>query len=604
LTRHLLAGAAALALAAAAPAAAGFMDVGIAWRPFGDAAFREARATGRPVFLVLTAPWTWDHFLLPARVFAHDEVRTELERGWIPVLADATTWPELRTRYAIPSGLLPSLHFVGADGVPFASSAPLGVEELAYRLSDWTDPARRPVRAEPPEAATIEVPPRKLGNRAARWLVDLSARGELPVAPIHADLDPGPLLFLVEAGAAYAPRLSAEALAREIGRLRDGALLDRVDGGFHRAWAIRDTLPHYEKPLRVNARMGTLLCAQFARTGSPEVGRDALSVLRFLNDGLRVASETLYAESAAADVYDPTRTELAIPGREYYAGREGARRMSGRPPASEIVPVGGNFAAMSAFATYASVFRDERMVRAVRLAAPRLLGAGFEPDGRARRVLGRPGAGNLRDQADAGSGLLAVHALTGSAESLRAAERLADVLVERFAEPGRARLRSIADDVDAPDFVRGAPPEAAWNGAALRFLAELIAVTRETRWAPFVRRALGAWAGRVPADGRGLGELGGAAYRLDVPPPVFLLAEEPGAPEAERLLALALSVGHPWTRIRWVAPGDERDVRRRFGAEIEPEPALYLVWGSASGALRDPDVVAAVWREAAARAAR
>ena len=112
----------------------------VPWRPFGVAAFEEAARQGKPVFLLLTAPWTWDHFLLPGRVFADDEVRRALAEHAVPVRADASVYPELRRIWSIRSGLLPSVHFLDSTGAPLASFPPLGEEELLFYLGEYASP--------------------------------------------------------------------------------------------------------------------------------------------------------------------------------------------------------------------------------------------------------------------------------------------------------------------------------------------------------------------------------------------------------------------------------------------------------------------------------
>jgi uncharacterized protein YyaL (SSP411 family) len=400
----------------------------------------------------------------------------------------------------------------------------------------------------------------------------------------------------------HVPRRAGETLGREITKLRNSALLDSVDGGFFRAAALADgSLAHFEKTLVINARMGSLLAIQFRRTNNPAVGRDALRVLHLLNEGLR-GSGVLYAESMAADVYDGRMRELVMPGREYYARNETGRRLVGWPPRSNVVTVGGNGAVVSAFAVYAAVFDDPRVVDAARRMTARLLAEGFRPDGSARAALGRDDAAGLLGQAEAGLGLLAGHSLGGSVDALRAAERVAEALAG-FLDEKSGLFRDVAADTDWPDAVRAAAPDPVANGRALRFLAELAAMTREPRWLATAQRGVEAWASRAPADGHGLGELGSAAHRVDAPPPVFLLRADPGSEEAERLFHMVLRLADPWHRIRWLAASEAADARRRFGVEIEEQPALYLVWGEPSAALRDADVLAEVYRDAGARAA-
>ena len=78
--------------------------------------------------------------------------------------------------------------------------------------------------------------------------------------------------------------------------------------------------------------------------------------------------------------------------------------------------------------------------------------------------------------------------------------------MERFTEGDH--LTDLARDADAPAYVRDAPPDPAFQGVALRFLAELSTVTGDPRWRGIARDVLRGWAGSIPADGRGAGELG------------------------------------------------------------------------------------------------
>ena len=186
-----------------------------------------------------------------------------------------------------------------------------------------------------------------------------------------------------------------------------------MDGGFHRAFATPDRVTvHHEKVLRGNAELGGLLATRFGATGRLEFGRDALLALRFLNERLRTRGTTLYVGSMAADVFDPPRRELRLEGPGYYRMVDEGRRRVGAPPVSSDVPVGANWRLHQALAEYTRAYRDVRMPRAIVQGGRLLLEEGLEEDGGARRLVGEAGPGNLRDQGDAGSGLLA--STTGS----------------------------------------------------------------------------------------------------------------------------------------------------------------------------------------------
>jgi uncharacterized protein YyaL (SSP411 family) len=570
------------------PAPSPVADPGrVEWRPFGRAAFAEAAESGRPVFLLLTAPWNRDHFLLVPLLFGDPEVAAALAESAVPVRADASLRPELVPLWPTGTGLLPSFHFLDGEGRLLSSFPPLGKEELLFYLDEHRD-AKSVPPAEPPSArARLELPADELADRIARLLTGLVRRGESPVAPPHADVDLSALIFLGEYGAYRLQDEAWSVVGGETLRLLRSGLADEVDGGIHRSFATVDgSRVHREKTLRTNADWGGLLAARFSLTNRTEDGRDALLALRFLNARLRTRGTTLYAGSLGADVLDPTGTGLVLEGDRWYALDDDARLRVGVPPASKAIPVGPNWRLHQALAGYFRTYADVRMRRAVARGGPILLAEGTEVDGAARRVLGRPGAGNLRDQGDAGSGLLAWHGLTGDPEPLEAARRLAGAMLERFrrADGGWG---AVARDADAPDVVRGMSAPAEHAGVALRFLAELAVVTGDPRWADAADRGLEVEASRVPADGRGAGELGRAALRREAPPPLVVVIADPDTGEGRDLRDLAWRVPDRTALVRWIAPGD-RDAARRFGVEPEDEPAVYLVWGEASPALREP----------------
>jgi uncharacterized protein YyaL (SSP411 family) len=570
----------------------------VEWRAFDAAAFAEAEERGLPVFLLLTAAWNRDHYLLVPRLLADPEAARALNERTVPVRADASRFPELRRLYSISSGLLPSFHFLDAEGRPHTSLPPLEREELLYFLDEMADPAERPPATEPKKRLTWEMNPKKLANRIARSLVQRLGRDGADLAPPHADLDPSPLTFLAEYCGAYAyHRRMVPTLQREVGELLSGPLHDPVDGGFHRAVADPERgIPHHEKLLRPNAELGGTFATVFRMTRESATAKAAVSTLRCLNRRFGVRAESLYAAVVSADVYvgDPPR--LAMPGVAYYHLGAAARRRVHAPPVSRVVPVGGNAVVLASLLRYAHAFPEIDALAAAQRLGRRLLEDGLGADGTARRSFGRDGRGNLRDQADAGSGLITWHALTGEPVALDAARTIADALVRDFWWEDSLAFRSVSVDADVPAFVRDAPPDVAWNGTALRFLADLGAVLADDRWRGTVERSLTAWADRVPVDGYGAGDLGRAALRAERPLPVLLVVAEPGSPEAEELLGTALRLYDPLVLLRWVDPRDARTARR-FGVRPEGAPALYLAWDRPTGPIRDAETLGALYDE-------
>ena len=128
--------------------------------------------------------------------------------------------------------------------------------------------------------------------------------------------------------------------------------------------------------------------------------------------------------------------------------------------------MGANFVLHQSLAEYFRVFHDARVRGATARGGRLLLEGGLQPDGTARRSLDVAQTGNLRDQADTGSGLLAYHALSGDPAAISAAHRLGDALLDLFWDSEAGAFRNVSRTSALPASVRNTDPLAAWNGSA------------------------------------------------------------------------------------------------------------------------------------------
>jgi uncharacterized protein YyaL (SSP411 family) len=575
----------------------------VVWRPFDRATFEEAAETGKNVFLVSTAPWNRDHFQLRTRYFSDADVVLRLNRDYLPIHVDVAVYPELRELYSLRSGLVPSFHFLDARGRALGAFPPLEPEEFVYFLEEMKDVHDLPEEPVPEPLARPAVGDEKLADRIARILVEqLAAGGSVAV---HRDFDPSALSFLVEYGTTRPNRRDVfQTIDTELRRLLASEMFDDVDGGFHRSPATPDLRTiHREKLLRQNAELGAVLASWHRMAGDDLFAKAALQTLQFFNRRMKKRDPTLYGGSMAADVYGMREDELRMSGEEYYALDAALRSRIGVPPVSRKLPVGANFVLQQALVAYLRAFGDERMTQPARWSGDFLLASGFEESGLAVRSLGLEGTGCLRDQGDAGSGLLAVHGVAGNPRALEAAIRLSKVVVERFWDEGRNVFVNVDPDGDLPDFVRAAEPIAAWNGTILRFLADLAAATRDERLVELVNASLAAWAAQLPPDGRGIGELGRAALRVEAQLPVLVLAADPESDEGRRLREIVFLLYDPLAVVRWISAGD-RDAARTFGVDADAAPAIHVVWGGTSRPIGDAVLLRAVYEDARERARR
>ena len=250
----------------------------------------------------------------------------------------------------------------------FVDIAPRNESEIRLvldTLESAIDQDLRDVPPTPPQAERVAVAANeaKLANRIARILLDRFAAGEAVTTPVHRDLDPSPLSFLLELGASRPGRRDAhQTIDTELRRLLASELYDDVAGGFHRAAATADLgLVHREKLLRPNAEIGAVLASWYRMTDDETFAAAALQTLLFFNRYLKQLDPTLYGGSMAADVYSPRRDEIQITGEQYYRLNAAMRGQVGGPPVSRKIPVGANFVLQQSLVGYLRAFGDERM---------------------------------------------------------------------------------------------------------------------------------------------------------------------------------------------------------------------------------------------------
>lgn len=67
----------------------------IAWRPYGEATFAEARRAGKPLFVLVFADWCEWCRKYEVETLETDAIRDRLGRDYIPVAVDYATQPAL-----------------------------------------------------------------------------------------------------------------------------------------------------------------------------------------------------------------------------------------------------------------------------------------------------------------------------------------------------------------------------------------------------------------------------------------------------------------------------------------------------------------------------
>ena len=270
-------------------------DNPVHWRPWGEEALAEARATGKPILLsVGYAACHWCH------VMAHESFEDEatakvMNELFVNIKVDREERPDIDAIYmgALHAlgeqGGWPLTVFLTSDAEPFWGGTYFPKEErfgrpafvrvlseIARIYRDENDKVRNNA-----EALKERLAPRSGSSGAeppteAR-LADLGRRFVAAVDPVHGGIAGAPKFpqpqffgFLWRAGLRYGLNNPREAVMLTLTRIAQGGIYDHLGGGFAR-YSVdqRWLVPHFEKMLYDNAQLVGLMTEAWRETKSP-----------------------------------------------------------------------------------------------------------------------------------------------------------------------------------------------------------------------------------------------------------------------------------------------------------------------------------------------
>jgi uncharacterized protein YyaL (SSP411 family) len=235
----------------------------IQWQAWGSAAFREATATGRLVFLNLTASWSESCRELDEETLSDDRVALLLNSAFVAVRVDTDRLPHVQDRYI--AGSWPTNAFLTPTGEVLWSGNGIGPDALL----DVADAVRQ-AWSEKHDALELEIERRRRGHEASRRQVQGgmvrrdAARHVMSAMRAAYDarnggfgqstkFPPGEAIELLQSMAARGDADAADMADRTLDGMLKG-LVDSVDGGsFRCAAAANWSAPSSEKLLDINA---------------------------------------------------------------------------------------------------------------------------------------------------------------------------------------------------------------------------------------------------------------------------------------------------------------------------------------------------------------
>ncbi|TAN32323.1 thioredoxin domain-containing protein [bacterium] len=236
----------------------------INWHPWSEAAFDEAKQSGRPILLSISAVWChWCH-VMDETTYSHPGIIDLINREYLPIRVDNDVRPDINQRYNM--GGWPSTAFLTASGDILTGATYLPPDQMADALTRVAGYYRT---SQAEIASRVLEARKRAGSAMARSAGELddgivdSILGAVTSAydPEYGGFGNAPkfpqtdaiLLLLEQALLRSRPELRQMAV-HTLEQMAGGGTYDHVEGGFFRYSTTQDwSVPHFEKMLEDHA---------------------------------------------------------------------------------------------------------------------------------------------------------------------------------------------------------------------------------------------------------------------------------------------------------------------------------------------------------------
>jgi uncharacterized protein YyaL (SSP411 family) len=277
----------------------------INWQPWSAGAFEEAKQSGRPILLSISAVWChWCH-VMDETTYSHAGVIDLINREYVPIRVDNDVRPDINQRYNM--GGWPSTAFLTSSGDILTGATYLPPDQMADALTRIAGY----YRTNQPEIASRALEARKRAasgvSRSAGSLDDGIVDSVLEAVKNAYDPEYGgfgnapkfpqtdAILLLLEQSQVRSDPSLRQMAVNTLERMAGGGTYDHVEGGFFRYSTTQDwSVPHFEKMLEDHAGLVSSLAL---------AGLDSVldSTTGYLDLVLRDPKTGLYAGSQDAD---------------------------------------------------------------------------------------------------------------------------------------------------------------------------------------------------------------------------------------------------------------------------------------------------------------
>ena len=277
----------------------------INWNPWSQKAFDEARITGKPILLSISAVWChWCH-VMDETTYSNPGVIDIINRDYVPVRVDNDVRPDINQRYNM--GGWPTTAFLTSSGdiltggtyMPPDQMASALVRVAGYYHGNQAEIASRVLESRKRAASSLA---RSAGELAPELVDEVLGAVKNAYDPEYGGFGGAPkfpqtdaILLLLEQATLRGDDELRRMATHTLQAMSDGGTYDHVEGGFFRYSTTQDwSVPHFEKMLEDHAGLvHALALAGMSETLAKTTG--------YLDRMLRDPVTGLYAGSQDAD---------------------------------------------------------------------------------------------------------------------------------------------------------------------------------------------------------------------------------------------------------------------------------------------------------------
>ncbi len=284
----------------------------IKWRHWSREVFEEAKRTGKPILLSISAVWChWCH-VMDETTYSDQRIIDYINEHFIPVRVDADRRPDIDSLYN--QGGWPSTVFLTEEGeiivgdtyIPPQRMLPV-LQEIYDLYTNRKDELKRELEKIKNRKALIErektrgAPDSETIDHIERLLQRFfdpvyGGFGESQKFP-----NPWAIEFLLT-GAFEGKDWPTKIVEKTLQAMMEGEIYDPVEGGFFRYSTRRDwSAPHYEKMLQLNAELIINYAHAYMVLKREDFLSAAIKTDRYLKNTLYDRKTGLYCHSQDAD---------------------------------------------------------------------------------------------------------------------------------------------------------------------------------------------------------------------------------------------------------------------------------------------------------------